>query len=307
MKVTTLLSPLLVLGLFVSLKASAIEPEAERYLRRALNTLQTNVLGTEKTDWQSVRNKAFETAKNATTFAETYPALREALLSVDQTAALTEPVTNPADPSPPLRIGIAFVVHQGQRVIVRVYPGSAGEQVGLKVGDTILEVNGQPIEPDGLLYPPDSTQINLQLRRVGVSQTIRLEIKLAPYDFYSLRPLVKRLESGIGYLDLPTTAEASTTEGGLSFVAQAQEGIRQADEPAACGWVVDLRRNVGGMVPGFAALGAILGDGRWSAASARTGSGTPVTATGRSTATIRKLFRSSTRTASRTPKRPWPP
>jgi C-terminal processing protease CtpA/Prc len=48
-----------------------------------------------------------------------------------------------------------------------------------------------------------------------------------------------------------------------SYQTLVQQGIRAADSPALCGWIIDLRRNTGGdFWTMLAAIGPILGEGQ---------------------------------------------
>jgi carboxyl-terminal processing protease len=74
-------------------------------------------------------------------------------------------------------------------------------------------------------------------------------------------PRGELLEGRLGYLFLPGWA-------GLGDVANAhatriQQIVRELDAHAPCGWIVDLRENVGGSLwPMLAGVGPILGEGR---------------------------------------------
>jgi C-terminal processing protease CtpA/Prc len=68
---------------------------------------------------------------------------------------------------------------------------------------------------------------------------------------------VRRLEDGLAYIDIP-----GVVGGGGVFDSDAVAAIRRIDSSPICGWVVDLRRNVGGnMWPMLHAVRPILGEG----------------------------------------------
>lgn len=67
---------------------------------------------------------------------------------------------------------------------------------------------------------------------------------------------------GIGYVKLPRLRGALPRHGRL-FADGVQSLIRQFDSDGACGWIVDLRGNVGGnMWPMIAGVGPLLGEGQ---------------------------------------------
>lgn len=51
----------------------------------------------------------------------------------------------------------------------------------------------------------------------------------------------------IGYLELPTYTRVPTVPASTDYVLLAQDAIRRADQAGACGWIVDLRNDTGGI------------------------------------------------------------
>jgi carboxyl-terminal processing protease len=73
-------------------------------------------------------------------------------------------------------------------------------------------------------------------------------------------PHGQRLAHGIGYLELPHFK--ASQQAAKLYVMLAQNAIRTVDQVRTCGWIVDLRTNVGGNVwPMLAGVGPILGEG----------------------------------------------
>lgn len=242
--------------------ASAITPQAETYLDVALNIMCKNVYGTEKVDWDKLRIKSYETAKNASIPSETYPAIREALETVDPRGWLDENPSNGAGESETrLGLGLNWTVYQNQRVVSRIYPESASAIAGVRVGDMILEVDGQAVALDQDLYANGTTKLTLTLRRVGTTDPIELEVILKPLGPDNLPVSVKRLENRIGFLDIPTTTDKDDSATGSGFAVRAHEAIRQISREPLCGWVVDARRNWDGLSEGLATVAAVLGEG----------------------------------------------
>jgi C-terminal processing protease CtpA/Prc len=85
--------------------------------------------------------------------------------------------------------------------------------------------------------------------------------QLAAVPFTSdQEPHGRLLAYGIGYLELPYFK--ASQQAAKQYVLLAQEAIRTADQAGTCGWIVDLRKNVGGNVwPMLAGVGPILGEG----------------------------------------------
>jgi carboxyl-terminal processing protease len=84
-------------------------------------------------------------------------------------------------------------------------------------------------------------------------------------------PVGRRLTPGIGYLQLPHFPARHLSPVALDYVEAAWTLLREP--PPAAGWVLDLRRNHGGsIVPMLAAIGPLLGSGRWLTYRRRDGS-----------------------------------
>ena len=77
----------------------------------------------------------------------------------------------------------------------------------------------------------------------------------------------RRLAGGFAYVSVPGFAGGSHAHQ-VEFAEHLQGLIRALDEPATCGWIVDLRRNSGGNVwPMLAGIGPLIGDGEAAAAT----------------------------------------
>jgi C-terminal processing protease CtpA/Prc len=92
-------------------------------------------------------------------------------------------------------------------------------------------------------------------------------VKPEPANLLAAAPLTpdqephgRLLTHRIGYIELPHL-EASQ-QAAQQYVMLAQDAIRTVDQAGTCGWIVDLRKNVGGdMWPMLAGVGPILGEG----------------------------------------------
>jgi C-terminal processing protease CtpA/Prc len=144
-----------------------------------------------------------------------------------------------------------------ERVVALVSPGGPADVAGIEVGDRVEAVNGsEPAHIDTVvLLPRELKAIDLTLRRNGEAgpRTVRLTPRVAPFNHPAT---VRSLPGGLGYIDVP-----GVVGGGGAFDEDAVAAIRTVDEVPRCGWVVDLRRNVGGnMWPMMHAVRPILGE-----------------------------------------------
>jgi C-terminal processing protease CtpA/Prc len=87
-----------------------------------------------------------------------------------------------------------------------------------------------------------------------------VQLHFATYNT-NLPPHAHHLDATLGYLELP--AFEGSGDAATHYGNQAQQGLRAVDQSAPCGWIVDVRRNMGGnMWPMVAGVGPILGEGK---------------------------------------------
>jgi carboxyl-terminal processing protease len=139
-------------------------------------------------------------------------------------------------------IGATVDLVEGHLLIVRVLPNSPALTVGLKPGDAVLEVDGQPLEGKtiveaiSLIRGPRGTVVRLKVQREGVAEPFIVPITRDKVDL----PIVeaRMLEGNIAYLRL---AEFNAVSADRVHAALKE---LMASKPA--GLVFDLRGNPGG-------------------------------------------------------------
>ncbi len=226
------------------------------YFRMAYHLIPRSSAVRDRVDWPKVRAEADALRRGARTTADTYPAIRHVLSQLgDGHSHLADPETVRAH-----RAGatttLGLTALWPERVVATVTPGSAAELAGVRPGDVVEAIDGkEPAHIETvLLFPREARPIEVTLRRAGDSpRTISLTARVTPFN----RPAeVRALDDRLGYVDVP-----GVVGDGGSFDQDAVSAIRATDATVRCGWVVDLRRNVGGnMWPMLHALRPILGE-----------------------------------------------
>ena len=134
---------------------------------------------------------------------------------------------------------------EGEIEIIRVYPDSPAEAVGLRMGDFIMAVNGDPVNgADGRSY---NDAVNRMRGEDGSPVTLTVQRDGETLDFTVVRGNVsisyvgwQVLPGNIGYISL------------AQFTGNAAEGFHQAidefREAGVAGLVIDLRNNPGGLL-----------------------------------------------------------
>jgi len=227
------------------------------YFRVALFMIERNSMMRDRVDWPTVRAEADQLLRDARSTRDTYPAIRLVLRRLgDNHSHLVPPETVRAiQHGSNLTLGLTAI--WPECVVALVSPGGPADLAGVKVGDVLESVDGAP--PTNVervvLLPRDRQRVTLVLRRPGVVEVLRIE--LAPREVQFNQPArVRRLNGDLGYIEIP-----GVLGGAGSFDLDAVRSIRAADATPTCGWVVDLRRNVGGnMWPMLHAVRPILGE-----------------------------------------------
>lgn len=249
--------------------------EARAYLAAALDEVQKGSR-VYTTDWQALRTEALDTIARAgaQTPAETYPAIRAALARIgDPHSRLLDPTAAKlmGTKRPALATGLVLVPHTG--VVAEILPGSPAAASDLAIGDQIVAIAGVPafaglphFEFGRLVRSgqrQDSSTGPLELTvRTGSAEPRSVTVAPASCE-EDIAATGRLLAGGIGYIELHGVASGPKAAG---YDDQVHALIAQLGDGAACGWIVDLRRNAGGKVePMLAGIGPLAGSGKLGA------------------------------------------
>lgn len=214
-------------------------------------------------DWETLRRHARSLAEGGRP-ADNYRAIRFVLTGLgDRHGRLLPPRT-----AARVRIGLTsgrgegmgLVVVHPEHVVVQVAHGGPAMLAGIGVGDILTDFgDGDPPKVlDGRLVlddGPDTGRVwTLRRAQGGV---MRVSLRPAEYPL-TQQPYGRRLQKAAGYLDLPQAVNATAK----AYITCAHRAIEAVDARTVGGWVVDLRRNMGGnLYAMLAAAGPILGYG----------------------------------------------
>jgi carboxyl-terminal processing protease len=228
------------------------------YFRMAFYLIQRSSAVRDQVDWPTVRAEADALRRGARTTTETYPAIRHVLSRLgDHHSNLADPETVRAHRAgATTTLGLTAI--WPERIVATVSTDGPAELAGVRPGDVVEAVNGkEPAHVETVVvFPREPKPVEITLRRTGAatSRTVSLTARETPFNHSAH---VRALEGGLGYVDVPGVVGE-----GESFDRHAIASIRLVDFGVPrCGWVVDLRRNVGGnMWPMLHALRPILGE-----------------------------------------------
>ncbi len=145
-------------------------------------------------------------------------------------------------------IGVEITAARGDGTgarIVNVFRSGPAFRAGLRVGDEIVEVDGEDVTSLQLLdivariRGPRDTTVQLGIKRGDSNATLVFEIVREKIEIVSVSKAM--LPDGVGYV-------AIETFGNLKVTDQLAEAIRALEEDGATKLVLDLRDNGGGLL-----------------------------------------------------------
>ena len=143
-------------------------------------------------------------------------------------------------------IGIEITIRDGLLTVVSPLEGTPADRLGMKAGDHIVKVDGEPTKEMSLMEAvkkmrgPKGTDVVLTIMREGFAKPRDFVVTRAIIPIKSVR--AKTLELGYGYLRL--SQFQSTT---LRDLRQALAKLEKENQPMK-GLVLDLRNNPGGLL-----------------------------------------------------------
>ena len=142
-------------------------------------------------------------------------------------------------------LGIQISTRENYVTAVGVLPGTPAERAGIRVGDALLQINGQDArgwsddQAVKVLRGPKGTPVKLRVRRVGVDEPIEFSIVRDEIHVQSV-PYAYMVAPGVGYLNLIVFSETSTDEIRAGIEKLKGQGMRSL--------ILDLRSNPGGLL-----------------------------------------------------------
>lgn len=136
--------------------------------------------------------------------------------------------------------------NQGRHVIVDPPAiGTPAEKKGLRAGDVITRIEGQPIddwtsdEVVSHLKGPRGTSVNITIERPGVRDPLQFKIERDEVPLITV-PYAFEVRPGIGYVKIDRFSESTSEE--------LREKLAQLDSSNLSGLIMDLRDNPGGLL-----------------------------------------------------------
>lgn len=246
----------------IDISPDRVTPEA--YVTSVLDLVEARAYWTDDVDWPLIRREVLDDI-------ELVPSMEMAQSAVPTMLAHLQAA---GDNHSQVRLASDNVVRDdasgfgmlvGGRRVLAVYPDGPAARAGIRAGDLIESIDGQPFVPvptpvDPARGPnrPAGEIANVTVQRPGESATITVPVEQGAYRLY-LPPTGHRLPGDIGLIVVPHFLSPGRE---TDYAAAANHILASVDQPATCGWVVDLRLDGGGSYsPMITAVGPILGNG----------------------------------------------
>lgn len=150
--------------------------------------------------------------------------------------------------------GVGMQLEQGEEyvVVVKVFPNTPAERVGVQPGDEIRAINGEDMkgrsleEVAALIRGKAGTAVLIEFARQGVAEPMIVSVTRENIHLEVVHAELK--EEGIGYIKLDTF----TPTAGAEF----DEAVAELENLGMRGLIIDLRQNSGGYLNAALDIGA---------------------------------------------------
>ncbi|MBO0724114.1 MAG: S41 family peptidase [Blastocatellia bacterium] len=143
-------------------------------------------------------------------------------------------------------IGVTINQRNGRLYVLGVSQGMPAERAGLRYGDAIIAVDGQPTkdwsQSDALKHVRGEPggEVRLTIERAGAPEPLTVAITRGEVPFPSVRNFFM-LRPGVGYIGLTGGFNQETSE-------ELRDAISKLKEEGMNSLILDLRRNPGGLL-----------------------------------------------------------
>lgn len=143
-------------------------------------------------------------------------------------------------------IGVSFISIDGKITVMEVMEGGPSAAAGLKMGDQIVEIEGEPslnLDADAVqnrLRGPGGTKVKVGIERPGQKDLFRTTITRGSIPIKSVDN-VMMLDEQTGYARIVRFARPTGAELEMAMQGLKKQGMKQ--------FILDLRGNGGGLLP----------------------------------------------------------
>jgi carboxyl-terminal processing protease len=172
-------------------------------------------------------------------------------------------------------VGIEVSAEAGRVVVVTPIEGSPAARAGVRAGDVVLAVDGQPVTADrleetiGRMRGMAGTQVRLAVGRAGAPEPILFALQRGEVHVHTVR--AEPLPGNYGYVRIVQFSDSTPDDLVTAISGLMQRGSTERARVPLRGLVLDLRGNPGGVLESAVSVAdAFLDDGLIVRAEGRT-------------------------------------
>ncbi len=157
-------------------------------------------------------------------------------------------------------VGIEVATEDDAVVVVAPFEGSPAAEAGIRSGDTIVTIDGIPVNPGtledtiGRMRGAEGTTVKIGIAREGNAEPMLFTLKRSRVALHSVKS--ELLEPGIGYVRITQFSETTAEDFGA-----AMKDLRKRNVAPLKGLVLDMRNNPGGVLEAAVAVADAFLDG----------------------------------------------
>lgn len=143
-------------------------------------------------------------------------------------------------------VGLEVNIEDGKVIIVSPIDDTPAQRAGIKPGDILMMVNGQPVEQDidstvALMRGEPGTSVKITVSRADRNELLHFHLLRARIQVNSVREAL--LEPGFGYIRVSQFSDSTSRD-----VTRAVLDLMDKNHDTLQGIVLDLRNNPGGVL-----------------------------------------------------------
>jgi PDZ domain len=245
----------LVLTSSVMAMAQTLDASTQKTVNSLIDELKTNYLFAKNFDWEALRSQTLEAARKTPDGQEPHAAVLGLLETINDPAIAFDRWLTPAQNARRKDFGeLGIRADQQTRLIYEVFNAGAAEKAGVRVGDEIISINGQPPTIQGEhVYSTDKI-VPLVLKRGD--QNLEIEVPI-----FTLPGVNAPLHAGrlgkVAYLE-PARENPEGYGERAALATSVQFSLRSLEKSGTCGYVLDFRRVRSNLMPTISGLGPVL-------------------------------------------------
>ena len=144
-------------------------------------------------------------------------------------------------------VGLEVQTDSGRISVIRLIEGTPAERAGIQPGDTILTIDGEPVDHRNIsqtisrMRGPAGSRVQLTLAREGATGALAFDLQRSAVEVHSVHS--RMLDAGTGYVRISQFTDTTARD-----LRRAIANLKRGAAGGLQGLVLDLRDNPGGVL-----------------------------------------------------------